>query len=552
MATTQEIYEAMLNAEKAGRAEDARLLARALQQRTSKTKVAEAPREPEEPKSFAEETIGNIPESASRYFGGLAEAVMNPIETAKTIGQLGAGALSLGLGDDFQQRLGISDESEQLATQVGELMVERYGSLDAAKETLKNDPVGVLGDLSTVLGVGGVGIAKTAGMASKTARAAGETTSKIGGKIEPLAAVAAPVGAVARIPGEITKQALGVTTGAGDEAISQAFQAGKAGGESASQFRENISGRVDPTDVVDAAKAGVKQIRDNRREAYLTELAKFGKSETPLPIDRMDRVMAEALAANISRGKSGTAPPRIRDPEVQKTLDELNDIVSEYKTLDPLEFHTPIGMDDLKKRIGAFMQRVAKNKGYDSPEYALTKQVYDSIGRELRAHDPIYGRIMKDYAEASDLIRQLETTLSLGGNKLPDTALRKLQSILRNNANTGYGARVKLADQLKEQGGVDVMPALAGQALQQISPRGLSRATAPIGAGVGVATGNIPGLVGALAASSPRLVGEAAFRAGQVAGLPGRAIGAIPGSGLVTSPILRNIYAQTGLLGQGQ
>ena len=81
------------------------------------------------------------------------------------------------------------------------------------------------------------------------------------------------------------------------------------------------------------------------------------------------------------------------------------------------------------------MQRVAKNKGYDSPEYALTKQVYDSIGRELRAHDPIYGRIMKDYAEASDLIRQLETTLSLGGTKLPDTALRKLQSILRNNAN---------------------------------------------------------------------------------------------------------------------
>ena len=87
----------------------------------------------------------------------------------------------------FSRRLGISDESEQLATQVGELMVERYGSLDAAKETLKNDPVGVLGDLSTVLGVGGLGIAKTAGMASKTARAAGETTSKIGGKIEPLA-----------------------------------------------------------------------------------------------------------------------------------------------------------------------------------------------------------------------------------------------------------------------------------------------------------------------------------------------------------------------------
>ena len=103
MATTKEIYEAMLNAEKAGRADDARLLARALEQRISKTKAVEAPKEPEEPKGYFEETVSNIPDSASRYFGGLAEAVMNPIETAKTIGQLGAGALSLGLGDDFQQ-----------------------------------------------------------------------------------------------------------------------------------------------------------------------------------------------------------------------------------------------------------------------------------------------------------------------------------------------------------------------------------------------------------------------------------------------------------------
>lgn len=58
--------------------------------------------------------------------------------------------------------------------------------------------------------------------------------------------------------------------------------------------------------------------------------------------------------------------------------------------------------------------------------------------------------------------------------------------------------------------------------------------------------------VARLGASSPRLVGEAAYRAGQVAGLPGRAIGAVPGSGILTSPLLRNIYAQAGLLGQGQ
>lgn len=506
---------------------------------------------PEEPKSFAEETIGNIPESASRYFGGLAEAVMNPIDTAKTIGQLGAGALSLGLGDDFQQRLGISDESEQLATKVGELMVERYGSLEAAKETVKNDPVGVLGDLSTVLGVGGLGVAKTAGMASQAARKAGETTSRIGGKIEPLAAVAAPVGAVARIPGEVAKQVTGVTTGAGTEPISQAFQAGKAGGESAAAFREGLK-NASPEQIVDVAKQGVAQIRQTRNAQYRQEMAKFRKTPSPINTDLIFQVMRKARREADFKGESGAGKANLIPKKQNDALSTVERIIRSWAKSDPADYHTPTGVDALKRQVGEVMQSVGQNAGFGSPAYRSVKQVYDGIGAALRQHDPMYARIMKDYSEASRLLDEIQKTLSLGDKAMPDTALRKLQSLMRNNVNTAYGARLNLAKTLEEQGGVSLLPMLAGQSLSELAPRGLARVTAPLGATAGALTGNIPQAVASLAASSPRLVGETAYRAGQVAGLPRRAIGAVPGSGILTSPILRNVYAQAGLLGQGQ
>ena len=548
MATTKEIYEAMLNAEKAGRTDDARLLARALKQRTSNTKTAVAP---EEPKGYFEETVSNIPDSAARYFGGLAEAVMNPIDTAKTIGQLGAGALSLGLGDDFQQRLGISDESEELARKVGELMVDRYGSLDAAKETVKNDPVGVLGDLSTVLGVGGLGVAKTAGMASQAARKAGETTSRIGGKIEPLAAVAAPIGAVARIPGEVAKQVTGVTTGVGAEPISQAFQAGKAGGEAATAFREGLKNAT-PEQIVDVAKQGVAQIRQARNTQYREEMAKFRRTPKPINTDLIFQVFAKTKKEAGFRGESGTGKTNMIPEKQKEALSTVERIIRSWAKSPADDYHTPSGVDALKKQVGEVMQSVGQNAGFGSPAYRSVKQIYDGIGRALRKHDPMYDRIMKDYSEASKLLNEIERTLSLGERAMPDTALRKLQSLMRNNVNTAYGARLNLAKTLEEQGGVSLLPMLAGQSLSELAPRGLARVNPTTEALVtGALISPLAG-VAKLGAGSPRVVGEAAYRAGQIAGLPGRAIGAVPGSGILTSPILRNVYAQAGLLGQGQ
>ena len=62
-----------------------------------------------------------------------------------------------------------------------------------------------------------------------------------------------------------------------------------------------------------------------------------------------------------------------------------------------------------------------------------------------------------------------------------------------------------------------MMPALAGQALSELAPRGIQRATAPLG-GIGLySVGGMPAAAAGAAMSSPRVVGEAAYGTGQVA-----------------------------------
>ena len=131
---------------------------------------------------------------------------------------------------------------------------------------------------------------------------------------------------------------------------------------------------------------------------------------------------------------------------------------------------------------------------------------------------------MKGYSEASDQIKEIERALSQGKRASADASMRKLQSLMRNNANTNYGNRLDLAKQMIDQGGNNIMPALAGQALNTWTPRGLGSAVAGgLGGGAMIAGASVPASIAAavpvLAVQSPRLMGEAALKTGQAARL---------------------------------
>lgn len=97
-------------------------------------RVVESP--PQQAVEYVESMLGNIPESTLKFAQGVYETVTSPVETAKA---LGAAALS----------------PVETAKAIGGYAAQRYGSLDAALETLRTDPVGFLADVSPLAGGAG-------------------------------------------------------------------------------------------------------------------------------------------------------------------------------------------------------------------------------------------------------------------------------------------------------------------------------------------------------------------------------------------------------------
>ena len=139
--------------------------------------------------------VRNIPSSAKQMVTGLYEAVTSPVQTTKGLWDIAAGATQkltpAGLRD-WVNKFDASPEAAaraiESANAVGGMLADRYGSYDAIKRTLAEDPVGAVADLSTILTGGAAATSRVPGLAKVTAgleRAATVTN--------PFTAVTAPV-----------------------------------------------------------------------------------------------------------------------------------------------------------------------------------------------------------------------------------------------------------------------------------------------------------------------------------------------------------------------
>ena len=145
----------------------------------------------------------NLPASAKQFATGLYEAVTSPVQTIKTIGDIGAGALRSAVPTsvrDFIDRFDADPASTQramdVANAVGGMYKERYGSLEGIKRTLAEDPVGAAGDLSTLL-TGGAGATRiAAGAAGRAAPRVAAPLAQAAGALETAATATNPLSAV--------------------------------------------------------------------------------------------------------------------------------------------------------------------------------------------------------------------------------------------------------------------------------------------------------------------------------------------------------------------
>jgi len=304
-----------------------------------------------------------------------------------------------------------------------------------------------------------------------------------------------------------TKNALGLSTGVGAEPISQAFKAGQSGNQS---FLNNLKGDVQLTDVLDEAKSGLQAMNAAKAAEYRSGMIPIKGDKSVLSLDGISKAIDDAGAVATYKGQ-------VKNESANAAVEKMRAIVDEWKSLDPAQFHTPEGLDALKQKLGGVIESIPFN---EKQARLAANKVYNATKSEIESQAPTYAKVMKGYQTASDQISEIERALSLGDRASKDTAMRKLQSLMRNNVQTNYGNRLSLAKTLEGQGGVELMPALSGQALNSWTPRSLS---GQIGAGAtALSAASNPLTLAALPLQSPRLVGQLAYGAGRLSGVASR------------------------------
>lgn len=460
----------------------------------------------------------NIPSSAGKFIGGIADAVTHPIDTVSTIGDALAGGLRNAMPAgvrDFIDKLDSPEgkasalKATEVADAVGGMYKERYGSLDKIKQTLITDPVGAMADLSTILtgGSSAAGAAgKVAGMAgaAKTASALGTTAdvlSATGRATNPMVPAVAAGKLVAKGAGGVAKFGLGLTTGVGAENVSEAAKAGYAGN---ADFWDNMSGARSMTDVLTDAKNGLQQMRDTRLGAYKQGIMSTAADTKRLNFGAIDQKLTDLTDSIMHKGYWKIGPEEVAD------IDKLHEVVNKWRA-DPT-MHDAAGLDALKQRIDAIYP--------SSPMHNRAARVITGVRNAVKdtivAQVPEYAKTMADYENALNVEREIERALSLGTKASQDTAMRKLQSLSRNNVNTNYGNRLSLARQLEQQGGVQIMPSIAGQSMNSWLSRGLTGQLGNMATAGAAALGH-PGAMLMMPLQSPKMVGATAYGAGRLA-----------------------------------
>src|SRR3972149_981818 len=233
--------------------------------------------EPAQPKSVREFLLKSIPESAVGLAKGVAGAVTRPVETGKTILSIPIGAAEKGF-----EALGFPQKpsgAEAIFDAFANMLKERYGSMEAVKETASRDPIGFLLDVSTV-GAPAAGVIKATGAVPRVAEIAGRTA-------EAISPLEAPI-TVAKALRRPAEEALGFTTGTGRAAVQEAMKGSP-------EFVKAMRGVTGEEEILGVAQTALQTIKNERGAEYQGKLSEISKLKQSLDISPIRNKLDETL-----------------------------------------------------------------------------------------------------------------------------------------------------------------------------------------------------------------------------------------------------------------
>jgi len=430
----------------------------------------------------------NAPSSLLQVAKDTVAPFADPVGTAESLKDLGLGLLQLAIPGEQPQ--------EAKAKAVGEYFADRYGGLEEVKRTFATDPAGFLADASIIL-TGGAALATrapgTVGRVAERARGLAES-------IDPINLAVSGAQAVSSGVSRGTPALVGLTTGTSGQSLQEAVRAGREGGTRQERFLSSMRGQEDATEIVTDAKDALSTIRGNATSEF-----KAGKEALQLGTKKIDFAPVAEKIDDLEKSFAFMDQTTL-SPNGQRKLNQIKRFVNDWSKSKGM--HTAQGLDVLKRKIDNIYP-TGFNPG---DQAAVVAQARDAVKKAIVEQVPDYNKVMAPYEKARKLELEIQRTLSLGDKNLADTALRKLQSVMRDNVNTNFGQRLNLVKELEDVGDYFLIPRIAGQELSSLAPRGLARVPA---SGVGLSSFTDPVAMAALPFTSPRIMGEAANLVGR-------------------------------------
>jgi len=476
-----------------------------------------------QPKTYS---LGQIPgEALSNIPGGLldyAKTLVNP-STYQSLGEL---AQSVNPAYWPQEFLLKGKYPLETAFKTGEALAqqktESYGGWENIKRTIAERPIEPLSDLASLLMGGGALLPKT-GQMGQVANIAGKT----GQWLDPLSAT----GKVLEATGGLLKKAgagpLGITTTIGTRSVEKAMEGGAA-------FRQSLRGKIAAEEIAESAKGGVYAVRQEMANTYKQRLTDIKNLPNAPQMDIVPSVKEfyktmKGYNVEVVQGKGGKYELDFARSSIKNNQLAQNDFTKVMDTLqdalkDQSYFTTPEGFDILKRQLYDMYKESSEGR-------VVVERVANDVRKQLIQRVPGYEKMVGDYEKTSNLIKEIERGLSLGKKSSVDTALRKLNSAMKEDDNF----RRNLIAKVEDTSGKDISGMVSGRMMRGVWPKGF-RGTEIAGVAVIGSIFGHPGLLPLIAVASPRIVAETMMLLGKAEKYGTKAI--TP----TTAPIRQGIY----------
>ena len=323
--------------------------------------------------------VENAPASAGQFVGGIVQAVTSPVQTLTGILDLGAGALRNALPksvsdfiDKFDADPAAAERASAVATAVGGMYKDKYGSYDAIKRTFAEDPVGAVGDLSTLLTGGGAAATRVG------ATTAGAAITRAG----QLTNVARPLVPLVEVPVKLAAKGVGAVYNAFDpKSVAYLTATEGRGPEIVNALRgqtEIVPGSM-PTAAQAAAPVGATRFSAMGASAAKT-------SSTPY-FERAQKQKAAQLAAVQTVGKT---PAELKAAEAARssTAKELYGIADEALVPADKTFTGLLDRPSMDKVLARASNLAAEKDipfqiGQNRPAQSIPSSILDAEGKPM-------------------------------------------------------------------------------------------------------------------------------------------------------------------------